>query len=650
MIKSNPVMHSCYEHTPLSLVNQGEVCSSVCHHSRSVIVDSVDQSGVSAGLSFSALKHGLLALFMACSLAMVLSGCASDDEVLDEVEEVTVADPISYEVEGLSGDLLTNVEAHLGSQAVISKKRVRFYVREITEVTSSALRAYGYYHPVINIELPDKEVETDRTVTVKVDAGKPLFIRNCNLEILGEGSRYKIFNNILAESPLKSYHILNHGSYEALKNKIHETALSLGFFDGKFISSRILVYQDQNMADIELIYDSGSRYRFGPLLMDEESERLLLPSKSTQPFSEGEYFASKSVNTFVQSLNQTNYYNTVDVRPATDQLDRTNHIVPLEVHLERRPNNNMRLGAGFSTDEGPRILFEWNKPLLNDRGDSFSSLATITPITQDIQAVYKIPLANPNTDYLTLNAIQTHLDLNDTVSDRSHIAVHYIANQTGSWRRDYSMRVEYEDYEQASEKGYGLNFIPDIRFSRRESSGGFDPSRGYSLELEALGATDWIVGDNTFMQLKATYRGIISITENSRFLFKLMQGANFGPDADDMPPSLRFFAGGDNSVRGFGYRDRAPLQADGSGLKGGKYLTTGTAEVQVPMGIANSRLAFFVDAGMATDDYQDDIMWGPGIGYRFLSPYGIVRVDFAVGLEQDHENNYQLHFAFGPEF
>ena len=92
------------------------------------------------------------------------------------------------------------------------------------------------------------------------------------------------------------------------------------------------------------------------------------------------------------------------------------------------------------------------------------------------------------------------------------------------------------------------------------------------------------------MQVKGTYKGVIAPSENTRFLFRLEQGANFGPDAGEVPPSLRFFAGGDNSIRGFGYRDRSAMQPWG-GLKGAKYLTVGSAEFQFPMGISNSRLA-----------------------------------------------------------
>ena len=589
------------------------------------------------------LRLSVWAAMLGCA-SVALSSCSTNDDLPER--EVLVEDPVSFSVSGVSGELLTNVEAHLGSLAVIPKKRAFFYIREIKEVTTKALRAYGYYHPKIKVTLPEKDKKEDTVVKVEVEQGKPLYIRQSRIEVLGEGVKYKVFEDLLKNTELGSYKILNHGVYEELKNAIHNTALSMGFFDGKFTSKRIMVYQNQNFADIELVYDSGKRYDFGELIMNDETAELYKPSHPLQNFKTGDKFATKKINNFVSSLNQTGYYNSVDVRPVLDKAE--NFQVPVEMHLERRANNNMRIGLGYSTDEGPRVLLEWNKPLLNSRGDSLSTLMTLTKITQDAQLVYKIPGENPNLDYYTINAAQTHTDFNDTLSDRTQLAVHYIANQTGRWRRDYALRLEYEDFDQAKEEGRTLNLMPAVSFTRRESSGGYDPTRGYSITLEALGAAG-AISDNSFVQVKGTYKGVIAPSENTRFLFRLEQGANFGPDAGEVPPSLRFFAGGDNSIRGFGYRDRSAMQPWG-GLKGAKYLTVGSAEFQFPMGISNSRLALFCDVGTATDDYKDELMYGPGLGYRFLSSYGIVRVDVAVGLQKNEEQVYQLHFAFGPEF
>lgn len=588
----------------------------------------------------------ILCCCTAVMCAVLLCSCGSNDELIDQKPDDTVY--VTFKVDGLNQQLHDNVQAFLDTMPAIAKDRVFLFNREIRENTQKALRAFGYYHPEIKVDLPKRDDPNASEVVVSVDAGKPLFIRNCNVEILGEGADYKVFSDLLKNSSIKSYTLLDHGAYEKLKSDLRSKALSLGFFDVELLSSRIMVYTEENFADIELLIDTGKRYSFGKFITDEATDELLKPVESLMTLNEGKPFSTKEISDYHSSLTQTNFYRSIDITPEMDAIE--DYKVPLKVHLERRSNNLMRVGAGFSTDEGPRMLFEWDKPLLNSDGHSMSSYAKLSQVTQNAQVVYKIPRKNPNLDYYYISASQTHTDLNDTLSDRSHLSFHYVANDTGVWRRDYSIRAEYEDYEQGSEDGYGWNLMPALQLSRRESSGGFDPRYGYSLNLDLTGATSGI-SDYSFFRALATFKGVISPTENTRLVMRLQQGGIFGPDSETLPPSLRFFAGGDQSIRGYGYMDEAPHNS--GGLKGARYLTTGTLEYQFPIGIANSRMAVFLDAGTATDDYKDDILFGPGIGYRYVSPYGTVRVDLGFGIDNDSDSDasdIRLHFAFGPEF
>lgn len=574
---------------------------------------------------------------------VLLGGCSSDETIIEKRESV-VTDPVSFDVQGLSGALQENVQAHLNAIPPISKRRVFIFRRELRESVETALRAYGYYNPVIDITLPEREKEDDRRVRISVDHGKPIYVRYCNVEILGEGADYRVFKTLLDDAGLNSYSVLNHQAYEKLKSDLNATALSLGFFDAQYISSRIMVYADQNVADIELVYDTGKRYHFGEIIADESTRELMQPVSSLMTLNEGRKFSTRVINDYSNSLNQTGFYRSVDVRPLLDEAK--DYSVPVEISLERKSNNIMRLGAGYSTDEGPRVLFEWEKPLLNAAGHSLTTKAQISAITQDASIVYKIPRNDPNLDYYYINASQTHTDLNDTVSDRSHLSFHYVANDTGRWRRDYALKAEYEDYEQGADVGYGWNLMPSLLLSRRETTGGFDPRFGYSLNLDFSGASD-VISDYSFVRFLGTFRSVLSPSENTRLVTRVQQGAIFGPDSTNLPPSLRFFAGGDNSIRGYGYLDESPRNS--GGLNGARYLTTGSVEFQFPCGIDSSRLALFLDGGTATDDYRDDILWGPGFGYRYISQYGTVRVD--LGFAMDHDPvDVHLHVAFGPEF
>ncbi len=592
-------------------------------------------------------KH-LLRLSLMGLAALWLTACSSTDDELIGTKTTVVTDPVSYEVTGVEGEVGENVVNALNGMAPVSKKRVIFFMREITDNTQNALRAYGYYNPEIKVEMPDRDNAEDVTVKVSVTPGKPVFIRDCDVVILGEGADYKVFQDLLESNGIKSYTVLNHGSYETLKSELKSTALRLGFFDFKIVTSRMMVFPEQNVADIELIVDTKKRYKFGPLVPeDEETKELLKPSEGIKPVQQGENYSSKELNAYTNSLSTTGFYRAVDIMPKVDEAEDLE--VPIHIALTRKSDNIMRVGVGYSTDEGPRMLLQWDKPLLNSAGHSLTSSATVSGVTQNANLIYKIPRDNPNLDYYYINALQQHTDLNDTKSDRSHLSFHYVANDSGAWRQDWALKAEYEDYEQGSEEGYSWKLMPAVQFSRRETTGGFDPRYGYSITVGAFGAVDKI-SDLTFFQTNLTAKALFSPTENTRFLIRAQAGATMGKDALKVPPSMRYFAGGDNSLRGYGYLDEAP--SNDGGLKGGRYIATGSLEFQFPCGISSSRLALFLDAGVVTDDYDnvkdDDYLLGPGFGYRFISAYGTLRVDLGFGVDKD-PTDIRLHFAFGPE-
>lgn len=585
-----------------------------------------------------------------CALAIAVSvagGCSSDGKPVKSVN--TVPNPITIKVNGIKRqDVRDNVYGYLSSLPQIAKEKSRLYGKEISDKITLAVHSYGYYHPKINLDYPKRDSKS-RELVADVDLGKPLFIRNFQIEILGEGAFYQSFKKIVEKSGIGPYTLLDHGKYEQLKAALKDNAISLGFFDSKLISSRILVYQEQNAADIVLIYDTGKRYKFGKLITDEKTDWLLTPSRSLINFKEGDYFSSHTLNSFSTSLSQTNYYRSVDVQPVVEE--RKDGQVPVKLGLERQAKNQYRVGIGFSTDEGIRGILGWDKPLISSKGHSFSSFVRASKKKQTAQAIYKIPHKNPNLDYFFIKLSQTRIDLNDTLSDISHGSFHYVANMVGKWRRDYYVATEYENYTQADEDGHSFNTMLGTMLSMRTSTGGLDPRAGYSIVFDNKFSSR-IISDLTFWKSELTFKGVLSPTENTRFLYKLYQGANLGYDAGKVPPSMRYFAGGDQTLRGFSYKSQSTRNSKDE-LLGSKYMSCATAEFEFPIGISNSRGAVFLDSAIVTNDYKEDhhLLYGPGIGYRYITPYGIAKIDIAYGIDNHRDKHgVRLHLQFGPEF
>ena len=584
-------------------------------------------------------------LYMLCLPIFVLCACSSDGK---PQKISSLDDPVTFYLTGVDRyDVKTNILLYLNELPVISKQRARLYSREIIEKIQQASHAYGYYHTKVELEYPKKDDEKDLQIKVKVDLGKPLFVRNCDISVIGDGAEYLSFSKIIKSSGIRSYSILDHGKYKKLKEDLKTRALELGLFDAKFSISRIIVYEEQNAADIEILFDTGSRYMFGSLEANDETKELMKPSSPLFKLYEGTNFSSKAVNDYISAMSQTNYYRSIDIRPLAEK--KQNNKVPVYIDLQRQTNNLFRVGAGYSTDENFRGILGWDKPLINEKGHSFSSFIRASSVKIDAQAVYKIPRTDPNLDYYYIKLAQTHTDYNDTLSDLSHASIHYVAKKTGSIIRDYYLSAEYEDYKQGIDKDYVVSVMPGILLSKRSSTGGLVPKTGYSISLDTKFSSK-IVSDYNFVHSELNIKGVFSLFESrNRILYRFTQGGNFGSDAIKAPASLRFFAGGDQNLRGFSYKSQSNREA--GLLSGSRYITSGSVEYNFPIPFENMLGAVFLDSAVYTNDYKEiKPLYGPGIGLRYTTSYGVLKVDVAYGIDNHRkENNLKLHLTFGPE-
>jgi translocation and assembly module TamA len=116
---------------------------------------------------------------------------------------------------------------------------------------------------------------------------------------------------------------------------------------------------------------------------------------------------------------------------------------------------------------------------------------------------------------------------------------------------------------------------------------------------------------------------------------------------EELPPSKRFYTGGDNTIRGFSFEELGPRDEAGEVI-GGRYLAVGSLEIERRLGGGWS-LALFVDGGNAYDpDFEAEAAYAAGLGVRWHSPVGPVRLDLARGDYLD-EQAWRLHLVVGPE-
>ncbi|MEW4342473.1 autotransporter assembly complex family protein [Vibrio diabolicus] len=547
---------------------------------------------------------------------------------------------VSLTLKGIDGALEENVSAYLSSiPAKDYSTSLRFQARLDQSITE-ALNALGYYHAKISYSIPEGNDE----LIVSIKPGLPVKVKVMDVVITGEAKDDEEFAKLIERSPLKVGRVLNQGEYDSLKSGIRNLALQRGYFNGDYKLSKLEVIPDFNEANVRLHYDSGIRYHFGPINITG-SQIWENRVESMRPFEIGEPYLVSQVGEYNQNLSNTDWFSSVFVGPDLSKLDEGREL-PIKVSLAPASKNQIETGLGYSTDTGVRGTLKWKKPWVSSRGHSFNTALSLSKPEQTITAGYKIPLDDVLREYYQLQFGLKHLDNRDTESLESNLAVerHWLTD--GGWHKTIYVRHLYENFSQGLQDD-GVQFVlPGATFSRTRVRGGNMPMWGDKQSVTIEYGDPALLSETRVLRLLGRSSWIRGIGDNHRGLFRLEGGANITDEFEKLSPSLRFFAGGDNNIRGYGYESISPVDESGA-LTGGKYIVSSTLEYQYRV-YGNWWAATFYDIG---DAFNETPEWksGAGVGIRWASPVGPVSFDFAWGLDEKPEREFRIHFSLGPE-
>jgi translocation and assembly module TamA len=504
-----------------------------------------------------------------------------------------------------------------------------------------ALQALGYYEPRVEPNLARDAECWHATFTVQV--GDPVIVRRLDVLLDGEAASDKLFVAAQNESPLRIGRPLHHGDYEALKRRWSDLAVERGYADAKFSESRIDVYPDERAADIVLRFDSGRRYRFGDITFEQNvlSDRLV---RSYLPFHTGDSYDTRELTNVYVALANSGYFGNIEVRPG--QANRDTGEIPIEIVLTGAGRRSISYGIGYSTDTGPRIRFGRNNRRFNDRGHQFGVNAQLSPVVSEVTANYRFPYGDPRSEWINFDAGVKTEDTDSAQSNSLELGARRVLERPGDWTRTQMLNLLVEDFEVADQIGRSRLLMPGLNWTRILADSPARPARGSKLELQTRLAADALGSDTTFVQVLARGKWVWSPTDKSRVLVRADVGATEERSFEELPPSVRFFAGGDNSVRGYEFEALGPVDADGE-VVGGLSLAVGSIEYERTVR-ARWSVALFVDSGNAFEGSDFDAKTGVGLGARWQSPLGPIRVDLAHPLD-DEDTSWRLHISLGPD-
>ncbi len=551
---------------------------------------------------------------------------------------------VMIEVPAGAAALEENLRARLGLQSEpcnAPDRRIRRLFKRAEKDFQPALRAFGYYRAKV-----EKKLETGEDcwrATFAIQPGEPVIIRHRSVAIVGEASNDEQMQQLLSALPLAEGEPLNHGLYEEIKTQLRDFAAERGYFEFKLTRNVLRVNPSQATAAIDIEADSGPRYKFGELHL---SEHLLLDSfvRRLARIQQDDPFDARALTDLDRRLSDTGYFQRVEVRPRRD--DARAGSIPVDILLESAPRHAWRTGIGYATDTGARMSLDYHNRYVNPRGHSFKSEARLAQIESELNADYVIPGEDPHRENFSLGMRLRHEESDSVDSD----SVTLIGNQTLKsmrWVETRFIELLHEQSDVGDDRTTATLLMPGIGFERIKANNPLRTRRGYRVALEARVAHESLLSTSSFVQLRANAKGIYRFGEGGRLTARVDVGATLGDGIGNLPASLRFFAGGDNSVRGYAYKSLGPEDAEGETI-GGRHQLTGSLEYEHPIVADDWWLAAFVDAGNAFDSDRFHLKAGYGVGVRWYSPVGRLRLDLAFP-DDTESDDWRLHFGLGAD-
>ena len=553
---------------------------------------------------------------------------------------------VTLRVDGVTGELKTNIEAYIGELSEEDLNSWRETLVRLRKSVREASEAVGYYQT----EAQFRREKNQLIVTVKANA--PIIIKDLSLHYEGEASNDIAFTALLEILPLKEGEIFHHGRYENIKSLVQNLALERGYFDGKWTNNKVTITQPPQTADIVLDYNSGERYRFGQVFFNAKQENQPLPLKLSllqllAPFDEGEPYEAEKIIKFNRALLDSRYFNEVRVRADPDPTSASKEI-PVNVTLAADKPNQFDLGIGYATDIGARLSVAWRRPLLNEKGHSIEITSELSQVRQSMDFRYGIPWRHPINDTLQIIAGFKREDIDSgTITNNAILGVERQKKRESGWQTNESIRWSRESYSKTNgETGQSDLLLPGYAISRVRTKGSkTDPTSGDRQYYQMEFASPEVLSDADLLSLRAGWRLLRTYADRHQVGLRADVGSILSSDFEQVPLNMRFYAGGDQSVRGYDYKSLSPRDSSGV-VVGASNLVSASTEYTYKL-TPHWRLATFVDTGNAFDAVSEGLKVGSGVGVRWISPVGPVRLDVAWGVSEDSPSP-RIHFFMGP--
>jgi translocation and assembly module TamA len=573
---------------------------------------------------------------------------------------------VTVQLDGVDGPLrgavLAGIEIGQYGERDVTAAQARRLYEHAAEQASSALEPYGYYAAKVDGEL--KENGDTFIAVLHVAPGEPVKIGTLDIKLDGDADGQRAVQKAIAGFIPAKGQPLDHTAYEKSKATIQAALFGSGYLDAQLVTHQVEVQRSANTAEIHLAWTVGPRFRLGATTFeggqfpDTFLDRYI-------PWKEGDFYTQDQVLALQQRLVDADYFAVAQVQPDTEHAH--DGIVPIKVMLAPAKRTIYTGGVFYGTDTGPGVKGGITRRWVNSRGHKLKFETIIATQLKTLSTLYTIPLAGNDNHTLNFGANFRDEDTDTSTSRTFGLAANDARAWLG-WTRTLGLKFITGNFEVANLQGSTTLLYPEISLARKQADDPMFVRRGYSLTLAGRAGQSGLVSDATFAQISADAKWIRGLGENSRFIARGSFGATQTKDFDKLPPELRFFAGGDRSIRGYSFQSIGTPLADNliplaqarcaanpntdckDFIIGGKNLVVASAEYEYYFK-PNWGIATFIDSGDAFSSFGSyEQKTGVGFGVRWRSPVGMVRADLGFPLNKSATDSaVELHVVIGPD-
>lgn len=559
---------------------------------------------------------------------------------------IVVEAGIRVQLSGVDGETAANVRAWLdlvrfAEREDLSEAAVRRLYDRAPRQIREALRPFGYYDARVVSRSLTRD-GGDWIARFEIQPGEPVTLTSVRLQVVGEGCNHPSFMALLAEAPLAEGRQLRHPDFDQLRARLERAASTHGFFDRSFPERRLEIDPAALSASAILVMDTGPRYRFGEVVIEQDILNQSLIDRLVFT-SEGEPFDNERLLRTQYALTDSQYFANVVV--DTGERDPVTRTVPVNVETVPSRRQRIRLGIGYGTDTQARGSIGWDWRRINQRGHRANMQLQVSQPITELSTQYIIPFGDPLRERLSVRSTLVAEDLADVSSQRATLGVNH-RRVLGNWQRNLFADVVDERTRLPDGARFAdTSIVPGIGFERLIADDPLVPTRGHRLRAEVRGSHGLLAARTDFLRIHLGASRVTSPGDDWRLALRGELGLGIVDGFGELPASQRFFAGGDQSVRGYGFNKLGPTDGDGRSI-GGRHMVFGSVEAQRRIS-GPWHAAAFVDTGGALDRLDDTPEVSAGLGVHFLTPIGRIRVEVAQPLTESRSP--RLHISIRPD-